>query len=392
MAPARGWVEQVCAAAVVEGLRVDAAASVVAVADVLVQAAGGGATSAPTWVALMRATDRSRRTIARALAWLRAQRLLVTVEHGSTQAFRPASMTLEGNRAAVYLFTTPHPPAAVVQAVTDAPRSSVSDRSGTPPASLPRERRRKPPHTREDALVEAPQRPASGSPPRGAAGKDAEDEERDQQAGRRGYRWCPQRGSRGAQRTGDLAVAAALRRSALDLRPVSDAAVRSVIAPFTAAGWEVADLVHAIDHDPSGAARTFTAAPTAPLCPVDVDGFRPRGRREVPARPVVSPVAWLRWRLAPWAPRAAAGGLGPAAARRETSRQAGLAARAAAAARQAEVAAAQAARTPPPSAFLAARAALADRAWKPSRLDGLRAASPVIEASSQAPRSGRADG
>ena len=151
----------------------------------------------------------------------------------------------------------------------------------------------------------------------------------------------------------DLAVAAALRRSALDLRSISDAAVRSIIRPLTATGWELGDLVHAIEHDPDGTRRWYTSAPALPTPSLDVDGVGPRRRQERPAMPVASPAAWLRWRLRPWQ-----GHPGPATARRAATVAAQHAEAARARQRRQANAAAAVASTAAPPGFAAARAAL----------------------------------
>ncbi|TXR51564.1 hypothetical protein [Quadrisphaera setariae] len=173
-------------------------------------------------------------------------------------------------------------------------------------------------------------------------------------------------------------MAEQLRTRALDLRPLSVAAVASVIRDQVAQGWGVEDFVWAIDHTPDGKARTYTAGPqpsSAPLSMassmpssvVDVDhadrSAAERRRRGVvvdggarPARAVAYPAAWLRWRLAPWR-----GLAGPVVASRAAAAQRSAAAAAATAARRAEQAAATAASVPPPVVLAEARAALRAR-------------------------------
>jgi hypothetical protein len=69
--------------------------------------------SRPTWAALMTGTGRRRSWLAARLAWLRERGLLAVVEHGSTPATRAGPLAgLAGNRAAVYLLTTPLPRSA----------------------------------------------------------------------------------------------------------------------------------------------------------------------------------------------------------------------------------------------------------------------------------------
>lgn len=352
---ARAWRE--VAASAMATVRSDYAKTLGAIVTALADDAENGSTSAPTWPALAAAAGCVERTVGRWIAWLRQRRLLVTAEHGSTEATRPASMALEGNRAAVYLLTQPLPdldePAAQAQGrAADVAPVSVTDVGVTPPALPLRRRGRKPTRGRANRHKRGEQHPAPISPPWGAAGKDAEDEEGRREGHQSGYQRADGR-TRGDQRAADLAIAAALRRSALDLRSISDAAVRSVIRPLTATGWGVADLIHAIDHEPDGTRRWYTSAPALPVASLDVDGVAPQGRRERPAVPVGSPVAWLHWRLRAWQ-----GLPGPATARRAATIDGQRAATARATARREANAATQAASTTAPAGFAAARAAL----------------------------------
>ena len=340
-----------------QGLRKDYAETLGAIVTALIADAETGSTAAPTWAALAAAAGCVERTVGRWIAWLRARRLLVTVEHGSTEATRPRSMALEGNRAAVYLLTEPVPepaqaPAEAGGPVSDAGPTSVTDVGVIPPAFALRRREKEPPRGRASSHGRGEQRCASPSPPWGAAGKNAEDEEGRHQQHQGRYQRAAA-GTKGEQRTADLAIAAALRRSALDLRAISDAAVRSIIRPLTAAGWDLGDLIHAIEHDIDGTRRWYTSAPALPIPNLDVDKVTSRRRQERPAAPVASPAAWLRWRLSPWQ-----GHPGPATARRAATVAAQRAEAARAAQRRQAAAAAAAAAIAAPPVFAAARAAL----------------------------------
>ena len=351
-------------------LRSDAAASLLLVVGVLAGCARVDATSAPTWPVLVERTGLSRATVGRKLAWLGEHGLLVTIEHGSTPGTRAprrrrgrALVVVEGNRAAVYLLTAPLPQEASTAGPTGVPECSTpgagpARRGGvtgeTPKALSPWER--------EITPAGAPARARARGKRAVRGGAAGEDQRRSPAGGRcefSGYRHKVGGLSRGAQRAADLAVAERLRARSLDLREISDAAVRSVIRPFLAAGWGEEDLVHAIDHNPDGGRRTFTSGPTTPPGPdlgavLDVDDLRrQRGPREVPARPVAYPAAWLAWRLRPWAGHPA-----PAAARRQTALADLAAARAATAARAAAAAAAVAAAVAPPPGFTTARQVL----------------------------------
>lgn len=409
------WLRVVRASAQVAALRADAARTVLEVAAVLALAARADATSAPTWPVLVERSGYSRATVARVLAWLRRAQLLVTLENGSTEQFRPrprvrasrpAPVPVEGNRAAVYLLTEPLPDLDDVDLVDHAPdqsghkplpqtSSQVSTHtfrhetprgfSRNPLGDQPREgarvaREERAPgvgagsraalrsggrpsgdHLAASGLTRAPMG-VSSSPARTGSPPDSRLET--PPAGG-GYRRGP-RGTKGAQRAADLAVAAALRARSLDLRPLSDQAIRSAIRPHVARGYDVEDLLWSIDHEPSGAARTFTAGPragasSALALPAEVVGER--SRRGVvadggvrPAREVADPAGWLRWRLAPWAGRPA-----PVAARRAEALQRAARARQAAQERRAAHAAAVAAAVPPPAVLAEARAALRSR-------------------------------
>lgn len=356
------WGAAVLTSALRDGRRSHGVVTLGKLVVALLAAAGGGATSAPTWRGLVEASGRDERTVARWVAWLRAQGLLVTVEHGSTVQFRPRTMDLEGNRAAVYLLTVPllQRSAAVVQ--RDRPgrppaSPAVSGESVTPSTAPRRGSSRRPPHARTSVC-------ADRRDPLVAAGRT-----KDSQGGGGGV--VPKEpsadlGPRGQRRAKQLILAAALRERSLDLRGISAAAVAAVVRPFLTAGWGVEDLVHAIDHEPGGAARRFTAGPgVQPWAGIDVDRPEPGRRRERQSAPVGSPGAWLAWRLRPWS-----GHQPPTAARRVAAVTAQAAAAAAAAARRAENAAAALAATPPPTGFAAARAALRESAGQ--RRSGVR--------------------
>lgn len=444
---APGWLRTVRAHPAVAGLRADSARTVLEVAAVLALAARADSTAAPTWPVLVEASGYSRATVARVLAWLRGQRLLVTLENGSTPQFRPdpsrqrwrrdrpAPVPVEGNRAAVYLLTEPFPeplPELLVESVPERAQQAGNVDQGTQnqgghdgygdgcaqlsafPSAV--HRLETPPHlSRRESVKNNParagaRRSTTADPWRTrsttteaalgcAAGRAARMPGGGSQVA--GTSWpgthsdpylaaattagdpggqATEQVTKGQRRAALLAVAEQLRTRALDLRPVSVAAVASVIRDQVAQGWEVEDFVWAIDHTPDGKARTYTAGPrpssaTSSLSSsvVDVDhadhadrSAAERRRRGVvvdggarAARAVAYPAAWLRWRLAPWQ-----GLAGPVAASRAAAAQRSAAARAAAAARRAEQAAAAAAAVPPPVVLAQARAALrARRTW-----------------------------
>jgi len=399
------WLRTVRASPSVAALRADSARTVLEVAAALALAARADSTAAPTWPVLVEASGYSRATVARVLAWLREHRLLVTLENGSTEQFRPrprprrdrpAPVEVEGNRSAVYLLTEPLPEVAT-EPIGQADQSAhYGPCQGSAQVSSTLYRLETPPHlSRRESVKNNPARASArrattaepwweassttGATARCAAGRTARmpgggsqaastsststDPDAVQGEGPGGQ---PTRGQR---RAALMATAEQLRTRALDLRPVSVAAVASVIRDQVAQGWGVEDFVWAIDHTPDGKARTYTAGPTtsASSSVVDVDQVcevaAERRRRGVvvdgearSARAVAYPAAWLRWRLAPWQELA-----GPVAASRAAAAQRSVAAAAAAAIRRAEQAAAAAAAVPPPVMLAEVRAALRAR-------------------------------
>jgi len=381
------WLRSVRASPQVADLRADSARTVLEVAAVLALAARPDATCAPTWPVLVERSGYSRATVARVLAWLRAAQLLITLENGSTEQFRPrprprrdrpASAEVEGNRAAVYLLTEPLPEVNQVDWEPDQSEHYASSQASTStlrnetPPGFSRSQVRHQPRTGA-RMIRKSSKSDTGAGPK-AAPSDQGPAYRDHLVASRsatlstpepraGYRRGP-RGTKGAQRAADLAVAEALRARSLDLRALSAKAIRSAARSQLADGWGVEDLVQGIDHAPDGTPRTYTAGPAAAGAgPVAADVGAERRRRGVvvdggarPARAIASPGGWLAWRLADWA------GLPPPVATRQAEAAArSAAARTAAAARRAAAATAAAAAVPPPPVLAEARAALRAR-------------------------------
>jgi len=410
------WLRTVRASPAVAALRADSRRTVLEVATGLALAARADSTAAPTWPVLVEASGYSRATVARVLAWLREQKLLVTLENGSTPQFRPrprarrdrpAPVEVEGNRSAVYLLTEPLP--EVSPELVEKANQSEHYAPGQEPASMSKQvsailhRLETPPHlSRRESVKNNPAgasaRRATTAEPRwktstptdtasgGAAGGTTPTPGGGSQvAGSSSSAthpdavWGESSGgqpTRGQRRAALVMVAEQLRTRALDLRPLSVAAVASVIRNQVTQGWGVEDFVWAIDHTPDGKARTYTAglsasaSASASAVVVDVEQvtevIAERRHRSVvadggarAARAVAYPAAWLRWRLAPWQ-----GLAGPVAVSRAAAAQRSVAAAAATAARRAEQAAAVAQAVPPPVVLAEARAALrARRTW-----------------------------
>lgn len=196
-------------------------------------------TARPTWPLLEKRSGLSRRTVARWLAWLRRAGLLGVVESGTTPRFRPMALSeADGNRAAVYVLAVPMGAEEVAGAV---PAELSTAESGTP--------------TYQDLQEKDPYAGAREprEQPRPLRGPDCAS----------GEKTWPRTRAAGS-RHDRLELARRLQREAPDLRRLSDRALRHLLRPWLLAGWTVAELVHAIDHDPDGTARTWTTLVRSP--------------------------------------------------------------------------------------------------------------------------------
>jgi len=199
----------------------------------------------PTWLVLQDRSRLSRRSVARWLAWLRAEGLLGVAEAGSTPALRPMALAgLEGNRAALYVLTVPHQAPVAGRP----PESQSQSRSGTPPKDL--------------SFGEDPDAGTRGTGPLRTPGLPLAAD-----------RWPMTRPA--TSRRKRLKLVQRLQSEIPLLRRLSDRQLRSLLRPWLRAGWSAADVRHGIDHDPAGSLRTWTTA-------------------------VRSPGGWLLSRLAAW--------------------------------------------------------------------------------------------
>lgn len=223
----------------------------------------------PGWDHLCQETGRSRRTIARALATLRSWGLIGIVASGRTAAY--ASLNEDGertNEAAVYVLCTPSPLTLI-----PTPTTSGVDENGTPPAlGGSHLKNLKKTHTRahEKDLVGA------ATPPEQISGGYATPTPPTP------YRpellWPAHKTT--ASKKQRLAAASELRRRVFLLRPMSIKDIRATVRDFLLCGWTVADLHHALDHQPNGHPWPHTGVPA------DANAARLRG--------------WLRYRLNAW--------------------------------------------------------------------------------------------
>ncbi len=204
-------------------------------------------TARPTWALLAEQAGVSRRTVARAIAWLHERGYLGTVETGSTPLLRIGVLygldAGEGNRAAEYVLCTPGR-ASHKRPIRQQPtRPLAVGRHGTgTPSGFCKEPRVTP--AREDP-------PESPSP----------------------RHWPAMR--RPQTRGEMLAAAELLRRRNPVLRRLTARHLRSLLKTYWAAGWTPADVLHVIDHLPDGRQYPHT-------------------------NPVRHVAGWLRYRLAAW--------------------------------------------------------------------------------------------
>jgi hypothetical protein len=207
-------------------------------------------TSRPGHLSISAAEGVSPDTVARAVAWLRERGLLGLVSPGTTAMLRPGVLYAgTANLAAVYVLTVPRRRSQARSPVAGKREFADLTSHRRWVVSGPCARQAKTPVKTGKA------RPTGGLPmlPRASPA----------------LHHCPRNRSEG------LAAAQAVQERARDLRRLSAEHVRWLGRPFFAAGWTPADVVHAIDHSPTGRPHGFTA------------GIR-------------SPGAWARARLALW--------------------------------------------------------------------------------------------
>ncbi|PFG21264.1 hypothetical protein ATL40_2889 [Serinibacter salmoneus] len=247
------WLTLVNDRATRENLRGDRLATIAAVARCLLAHTDASYTTRPGWQALMGASGRSRRTVARALATLRAWGLLGIVATGRRGCFAPGghlarsrslrtpvvnSATDPINEAAVYVLAEP----ARARSMMRAPESV--DANGTPP----RKGLVLPPPAR--AREHSPQ--SNAEPLRGHHITAAQARRRDPVLRHRPGHWWPS----GVTTDGQAAALRASHELGVRLpvlRSISSKHVRSILRPFVEAGWTVGDILIAIDVRPGDA-------------------------------------------------------------------------------------------------------------------------------------------
>jgi hypothetical protein len=198
-------------------LRADALSNLLAIAWVLARSADWTSlTTRPTWPRVMRTTGIRRSTLAKDLRLLRDAGLLGVVETGSTPLFRPGVLhglprVGEGNRAAEYVLCVPCPPDS------QDPRRSAVDETRTP-SGFRQEASYAPPHARDNSPHQKP--------------------------------WIATVTPR--TRGDMLAAARELQRRCPLLTRITAHHLRSLLRECWRAGWTPADVLHCLDHRPTG--------------------------------------------------------------------------------------------------------------------------------------------
>lgn len=187
-------------------------------------------TTRPTEQRIADDLDLALSTVKRWIRWLRERGLLGVVEEGTTVRFRRGTRCgLDddglGNRAAVWVLCVP----AVEQ---DAP-DMCTDKTTTEPPSCTSRRgvQEGPTHAREERS--SPRRQNRISTTNEAAATPG-------------------------TRKHALQIAQNIHDESATLRRLSPWYIRHLTRVFVAAGWTAADVLHALDHQPDGAAWTYT--------------------------------------------------------------------------------------------------------------------------------------
>lgn len=334
----QAWVEAVAAHPEFSTLRKDARLAVERMAVLLAGASERGSLLVRrlTWERMAEHLGCTTRSVARLLRRLHDARLLGRVAGGVSARFIPLaerSQTKEGEgHSAVYVLAVP---AARDARAVDAGDGSVTPSHLTVSSNNPS--RTRVTGAREAAAVEAVR--AARTCGRALVGRsDRRMVEALPSAHREAF-WDGRRTP--VTRVEMLAAAAEMGRRSFVLRRASRRAVRSAARDFWAAGWSVADVLHALDYKPDGSRWPHSGA----------DRVR-------------SVHGWMRHRLAAW--RAQSGTpLESRSAHIERQREADEAARAAEQ-RERQEARARAVNNPPTAAtrrlVAAARAAVCDAA------------------------------
>jgi len=256
----RRWLDAVAAHPDVATWRADRVATYLSVARQLSLCADWTwATARPTWDHLAARTGRSRRTVARVLAWLTGAGLLGVVASGRS-AGAAAMVGDEGADAAVYVLAVPHALRLLTGAPPSAHSSLPAGREDAQPTSAPMGVDKVGTPSREAVSVGDPRARDAAKPTPPPTNRPISS-------------WSPSR--RPATRPEMAAAAATAQTLCPPLRRTTAPWVTALLREFWLAGWTLRDTLRALDEQPDGTPWPHTA---------DV--------RHVPG--------WVRSRLAAW--------------------------------------------------------------------------------------------
>lgn len=243
-------------------MRADTLRTVVEVATHLARAADWSSmTSRPTWEALGERSGRSRSTVARVLAKLRAARLLGVVVTGRSAGFTPMALDEGRAEAALYVLAVPSPVSAVPGPSSgdedDTPTAPLSGEPKSPIRARTRGKKRQTEPLRGQPVEAGQARP---TPPTLCVVTTP---------------WS--RFATAKRRDERLAASFALKRQLPVLRSLSDAKLASLLREFVVAGWTNDDLVYGLDHQVDGTPWPHSGA-----------------------HGVKNPAGWLTHRLSAW--------------------------------------------------------------------------------------------
>ncbi|MBT2234978.1 hypothetical protein [Nonomuraea sp. NEAU-A123] len=187
-------------------------------------------TTRPTEQRIADDLDLALSTVKRWIRWLRERGFLGVVEEGTTNRFRRGNqcgLTDDGlgNRAAVWVLCTPIPELDETDMRTDKTTTEP------PSLTLPKRVKEGPTHAREERS--SPRRSNRISTTNEAAATPG-------------------------TRKHALQVAQKIHDESTTLGRLSPWYIRHLTRVFVAAGWTAADVLHALDHQPDGAAWTYT--------------------------------------------------------------------------------------------------------------------------------------
>jgi len=240
----RRWLDVVAAHPDVATWRADRVATYLSVARQLSLCADWTwATARPTWDHLAARTGRSRRTVARVLAWLNSAGLLGVVASGRS-AGAAAMVGDEGADAAVYVLAVPHALRLLTGPQPSAHSSLSAGREDAQPThgSIGVDEVGTP--SREAVSVGDPRARAAAKPPQ-------------QPANRPMTSWSP--AERPATRPEMAAAAATAQTLCPPLRRTTAPWVTALLREFWLAGWTLRDTLRALDERPDGTPWPHTA-------------------------------------------------------------------------------------------------------------------------------------